>query len=107
MVPSPWGGCLPVFHENYGLILEGATLPRDLCEEREEYRLEFGQVGVVQPLVGLLDGQRNNTTLNVAEALAALAQADEVRDAIRCTPALRLTGHYISLSDSSSDLTSP
>ena len=60
------------------------TCRRDLCDEREEYRLEFSQVGVVQPLVGLLEGQRKSTTQNAAEALGALAQSAEVREAIRC-----------------------
>ena len=54
-----------------------------MCEERQEYRLEFGQVGVVGPLVGLLEDQNKDTTLTSAQALAALAQAEEVRTAIR------------------------
>ena len=78
-LPSAWQHCLASCL--LGKVIQSAC--RDLCEERQEYRLEFGQVGVVVPLVGLLEDQGKDTTLTSAQALAALAQADEVRTAIR------------------------
>ena len=69
------------FHSDF--LLLSAAAGRDLSKEKEEYRLEFGQVGVVQPLVGLLESERKQTTICTAEALAMLAQTDSVREAIR------------------------
>lgn len=41
-------------------------------------------MGVVQPLVGLLEDQRKQSTFTAAQALTALAQNETVRNAIRC-----------------------
>ena len=55
---------------------------RDLSVE-QEYRLAFGEAGIVPPLVGLLDSPDKGVSVRAAEALRYLAEEDALREAIR------------------------
>ena len=65
---------------------EAASHIRDLCVDVPESRTAFGNV--VPPLVGLLDisaaPDSQELTHTAAQALGYLAEADAIRDQIRC-----------------------
>ncbi|KAK9803038.1 hypothetical protein WJX72_012250 [[Myrmecia] bisecta] len=57
---------------------------RDLClQKKHEYRVAFGEAGVVGPLVGLLGSGQKAVILAAAQALASLAESDQLRQAVR------------------------
>lgn len=60
-----------------------ALLHRNLSRESEEYRLAFAEVGVVGPLVGLLDNSLKQITITSAGALTQLAASPSLRTLIR------------------------